>query len=108
MRRNSNGTTECCDLLLPGVGEVVGGAVREGDPERARRQFQESLMHGQMVARGVNPDEEFAWYFDTLPGDGTHSTGCGIGFERLIQFVSKSLSIKDCVEFPRSPDHILP
>jgi len=40
--------------------------------------------------------------------DDSHSSGCGIGFERLIQFIMQAQSIKECVEFPRSPDYIMP
>ena len=108
MQRNLNGVTECCDLLLPGVGETVGGAVRVGDPNVARKQFRESMMYDHIKDAGIDPDKEFDWYFDTILDDNTSSSGCGIGFERLIQFITQSQSIKDCVEFPRSPDFVMP
>jgi asparaginyl-tRNA synthetase len=108
MARNGAGVTECCDLLLPGVGETVGGAVREGNPDIVRKQFKESLMYEHIKQAGLDPDKEFAWYFDTILDDDTCSSGCGIGFERLIQFVMQAQSIKDCVEFPRSPDFVWP
>lgn len=115
--RNGNGSgeceptsrvTECCDLLLPNVGETVGGAVRVGRPDIIRRQFKESLMFEHIKQAGLDPEREFNWYFDTILEDDTQSAGCGIGFERLIQFLMRSQSIKDCVEFPRSPDFITP
>jgi asparaginyl-tRNA synthetase len=115
--RNGNGSsgcglnsrvTECCDLLLPNVGETVGGAVRVGRPDIIRRQFKESLMYEHIKQIGLNPENEFDWYFETILDDDTQSAGCGIGFERLIQFITQAQSIKDCVEFPRSPDFITP
>jgi asparaginyl-tRNA synthetase len=108
MARNGGNVTECCDLLLPGVGETVGGAVRAGDPEVVRRQFKESLMYEHIRQAGLDPEKEFEWYFETILDDDTSSAGCGIGFERLIQFIMQAQSIKDCVEFPRSPDYVTP
>ena len=106
--RNGEHVTRCCDLLLPGVGETVGGAVRVGDPKVIRQQFQESLMREHIAQRGIDADEEFNWYFEAVLDDNTQSAGCGIGLERLIQFMVHERSIKNCVEFPRSPDFINP
>jgi len=106
--QNASQVTECCDLLLPNVGETVGGAVRVGDPEMIRKQFKESLMFEHIKQTGLDPETEFDWYFDTILDDKTQSSGCGIGFERLIQFILKAQSIKECVEFPRSPDYVTP
>lgn len=108
MQRTGTNVTDCCDLLLPGVGETVGGAVRVGDPQVVRKQFKESLMYEHIKQSGIDPDQEFEWYFDTIQDDDTCSSGCGIGFERLIQFIMQAQSIKDCVEFPRSPDYVTP
>ena len=108
MKRNDDDTVECCDLLLPGVGEAVGGAVREGNPKIACKQFKESWLHEHIKQAGLDPDESFEWYFETLIDDGTWSTGCGIGFERMAQWLMGAKSIKDCVEFPRSPDCLSP
>jgi len=108
MARNGGNTTECCDLLLPGVGETVGGAVRVGNPQVVRKQFRESLMYEHIKQAGLDPEKEFEWYFETILDDETCSAGCGIGFERLIQFIMRAQTIKDCVEFPRSPDYVTP
>jgi asparaginyl-tRNA synthetase len=116
MARKKNGAngsghdevTDCCDLLLPGVGETVGGAVRVGDPRIIKKQFKESLMFEHIRQIGLDPEKEFDWYFETILDDKTQSAGCGIGFERLIQFITQAQSIKDCVEFPRSPDYVVP
>ena len=116
-KRNGNGfkckeskdeITVCCDLLLPNVGETVGGAVRVGNPEKIRQQFKESLMFEHIRQTGLDPEREFNWYFETILNDNTQSAGCGIGFERLIQFITRAQSIKECVEFPRSPDYVTP
>lgn len=107
MARRGN-TTDCCDLLLPGVGETVGGAVRVGNPQVVRKQFRESLMYEHIKQAGLDPEKEFEWYFETILDDETCSAGCGIGFERLIQFIMRAQTIKDCVEFPRSPDYVTP
>lgn len=108
MARADSEVTECCDLLLPGVGETVGGAVRVGNPDVIRKQFRESLMYEHIKQAGIDPEKEFEWYFETIIDDDTCSAGCGIGFERLIQFVMQAQSVKDCVEFPRSPDYVTP
>lgn len=100
--------TVCCDLLLPNVGETVGGAVRVGNPKTIRKQFKESMMFEHIKQMGIDPEKEFDWYFETILDDDTQSAGCGIGFERLIQFIMQAQTIKDCVEFPRSPDFVTP
>jgi asparaginyl-tRNA synthetase len=110
MKRN-NGVTLCCDLLLPNAGESVGGAVREGDSETCKRQFVESYMYDHLVERGVDP-AQFEWYFEILGQSEGQSSGCGIGFERVVQSViaceAGMPSIKAAVELPRSPDFLVP
>ncbi len=109
--KRRDGVTLCCDLLLPGVGESVGGAVREGDTKVCRRQFRESYMYDHIVERGVDP-MQFDWYFETLEQAEGQSAGCGIGFERVVQSVlaceDKYSSIKAAVELPRSPEFLTP
>lgn len=109
--KRENGETFCCDLLLPMVGESVGGAVREGSAELCREQFNESYMYDHLVEAGVDP-EQFSWYFEVLAQDKGQSSGCGIGFDRVVQSVlateNENVSIKSAVEFPRSPDYLLP
>ncbi len=110
MKRKGSETL-CCDLLLPDVGEAVGGAVREGSAELCKKQFLESYMYNHIVDSGVDP-EQFDWYFDVLKQGQGQSSGCGIGFERVIQsvLVTKDIeiSIKSAVELPRSPDYLVP
>jgi asparaginyl-tRNA synthetase len=110
MKRN-NGTTLCCDLLLPHAGESVGGAVREGDSVTCKKQFQESYMYDHLIERGVDP-AQFDWYFEILNQSDGQSAGCGIGFERVVQSIvateQSTASIKAAVELPRSPEYLMP
>lgn len=103
--------TLCCDLLLPNVGESVGGAVREGDGDLCKKQFVESYMFDHLVERGVDP-AQFEWYFEVLRHCDGQSSGCGIGFERVVQAVlalsEASTTIKHAVELPRSPEFLMP
>lgn len=103
--------TLCCDLLLPEVGESVGGAVREGSATKCKEQFEESYMYGHLVERNVDP-KQFDWYFQVLEEDTGQSSGCGIGFERVVQSIlateQKNVSIKGAIELPRSPEFLVP
>ncbi len=110
MKRN-NGTTLCCDLLLPRAGESVGGAVREGSSKVCKKQFEESYMYDHLVERGVDP-AQFNWYFEILDQEEGQSSGCGIGFERVVQSIQATeqatSSIKAAIELPRSPEYLVP
>lgn len=109
MKRDGDQTL-CCDLLLPEVGESVGGAVREGDPAICKKQFEESYMYDHLIDRGVDP-KQFEWYFEILGQEDGQSSGCGIGFERVVQSILAPLAdgqstIKTAVELPRSPEYL--
>jgi len=110
MKRVGNETL-CCDLLLPSVGESVGGAVREGCSTTCKKQFEESYMYDHLTEAGVEP-EQFEWYFEVLKHGQGQSSGCGIGFERVVQSIlalqEQNTSIKTAVELPRSPDYLVP
>lgn len=110
MKRDGEETL-CCDLLLPGVGESVGGAVREGSSVTCKQQFKDSYMYDHLAASGVDPSQ-FDWYFEVLQSGTGQSSGCGIGFERVVQSVlvieHENISIKSAVELPRSPEYLLP
>lgn len=109
--KRSNGITLCCDLLLPEAGESVGGAVREGNSAVCKKQFEESYMYDHLVERNVDP-KQFEWYFEVLQHGTGQSSGCGIGFERVVQSILATemadVSIKTAVELPRSPDYLIP
>ncbi len=94
MRLNDDGkTVRAMDILFPGIGEIVGGSQRE---ER----------YDELVARmkAMNIDEEeMWWYLDTRKfGTAVHS-GFGLGFERMVQFVTGMGNIRDVIPFPRAP-----
>lgn len=103
--------TLCCDLLLPKVGESVGGAVREGVSAKCKEQFEESYMYDHLTEQGVDP-AQFDWYFEVLKHGQGQSSGCGIGFERVVQSIQAlehaGSSIKAAIELPRSPDFLVP
>lgn len=109
--KRSGTETLCCDLLLPHVGESVGGAVREGNSDTCRKQFVESYMYDHLTDSGVDP-AQFDWYFEVLKHGQGQSSGCGIGFDRVVQSIlaleEAGPSIKAAVELPRSPDFLVP
>ena len=94
MRQNEDGkTVRAMDILFPGIGEIIGGSQRE---ER----------YDQLLARiremGL-PEENYWWYLDTRRfGTAPHS-GFGLGFERLVMFVTGMGNIRDVIPFPRTP-----
>ncbi|HCQ30459.1 MAG TPA: asparagine--tRNA ligase [Flavobacteriales bacterium] len=94
MRLNEDGkTVRAMDILFPGIGEIVGGSQRE---ERY-----EVLL--EKVKQFNIPEEELWWYLDTRKfGTAPHS-GFGLGFERLVQFVTGMGNIRDVIPFPRTP-----
>ncbi len=86
-------TVRAMDVLFPGIGEIVGGSQRE---ERY------DVLKGKMEAMGI-PEEELSWYLDLRKfGTCVHS-GFGLGFERLVQFVSGMGNIRDVIPYPRTP-----
>jgi asparaginyl-tRNA synthetase len=98
MRLNDNTapgreTVRAMDILFPGIGEIVGGSQRE---ERY------DVLVEKMLKIGIDP-EELDWYLDTRRfGSATHS-GFGLGFERLVLFVTGMTNIRDVIPFPRTP-----
>jgi asparaginyl-tRNA synthetase len=94
MRLNEDGkTVRAMDILFPGIGEIVGGSQRE---ER------HDVLLEKMKEFSIDP-EELQWYLDTRKfGTCVHS-GFGLGFERLVLFVSGMTNIRDVIPFPRTP-----
>jgi len=94
MRQNDDGkTVAAMDILFPGIGEIIGGSQRE---ERLEK------LETRMDEMGV-PKAELWWYLDTRKfGTAPHS-GYGLGFERMIQFVTGMSNIRDVIPFPRTP-----
>ena len=96
MRLNDDGkTVRAMDILFPGIGEIVGGSQREERLENLTQRMDEMGIHA----------EEMWWYLDTRRfGTAPHS-GFGLGFERLILFVTGMGNIRDVIPFPRTPDN---
>jgi asparaginyl-tRNA synthetase len=94
MRQNDDGkTVAAMDILAPGIGEIVGGSQREERLERLTKRMEE--MH--------IPTEELDWYLDTRRFGACQHAGFGLGFERIVQFVTGMGNIRDVIPFPRYP-----
>ncbi len=94
MRQNEDGTTVAAmDILFPGIGEIVGGSQREERLERLEKRMNE--MH--------IPTKEMYWYLDTRRFGTCPHAGFGLGFERLILFITGMTNIRDVIPFPRYP-----
>ncbi|MEM1483285.1 asparagine--tRNA ligase [Oscillospiraceae bacterium PP1C4] len=93
MRMNDdNKTVAAVDLLVPGIGEIIGGSQRE---ERL------DMLLGRMDELGLNP-EDYSWYLDLRRFGGTKHAGFGLGFERLIMYITGISNIRDVLPFPRT------
>ena len=93
MRVNDDGkTVAAADLLVPGVGELIGGSQRE---ERM------DILDESITKFGLNPDD-YSWYRDLRKYGGTKHAGFGLGFERLIMYVTGMTNIRDVESFPRT------
>lgn len=97
MRMNDDNTTVAAmDLLVPGVGELIGGSQRE---ERAER------LEARMNEAGLDT-EAYRWYLDLRRFGGVVHSGFGLGFERAVMYLSGIQNIRDAVPFPRTPKNI--
>jgi asparaginyl-tRNA synthetase len=95
------------DLLLPGVGEVCGGAEREEDPKRLRERLMKSSAMQQLLAAGGSADD-YEWYLQLRERNSIPYAGFGMGLERLVQFIIGSNSCLDSIEYPRNSVHYMP
>ncbi len=94
MRQNDDGkTVAAMDILFPGIGEIVGGSQRE---ERLDK------LETRMDELGI-PKDELYWYLDTRRFGSCPHAGFGLGFERLVLFVTGMTNIRDVIPFPRTP-----
>ncbi len=94
MRQNDDGkTVAAMDILFPGIGEIVGGSQREERLEKLETRMNEI---------GI-PTEELSWYLDTRRFGTCPHAGFGLGFERLVLFVTGMTNIRDVIPFPRTP-----
>ena len=94
MRMNEDGkTVAAMDILAPGIGEIVGGSQREERLDKLTQRMNEMKI----------PAEELNWYLDTRRFGSCPHAGFGLGFERLVQFVTGMGNIRDVIPFPRYP-----
>ena len=97
MRENDDGkTVAACDLLVPGVGELVGGSQREERYDVLKRKMEESHL----------PLDKYGWYLDLRRYGGCKHAGFGIGFERLVMYLSGINNIRDVLPYPRTPRNL--
>ena len=94
MKMNDDGkTVRAMDVLFPGIGEIIGGSQREENYDKLLQRIREMNL----------PEKIYWWYLETRKfGTAPHS-GFGLGFERMIQFVTGMLNIRDVIPFPRTP-----
>jgi asparaginyl-tRNA synthetase len=86
-------TVRAMDILVPGIGEIIGGSQREDDLER---------LMARMTEVGI-PHEEMEWYLDIRRFGSAPHSGFGLGFERFILFITGMANIRDVIPFPRTP-----
>jgi asparaginyl-tRNA synthetase len=97
MKQNPDGkTVRAMDVLVPGIGEIIGGAQREDDEAKLRARMAEMGIHA----------EGLEWFLDLRKFGSVPHAGFGLGFERLVQFVTGMGNIRDVIPFPRTPGHI--
>ncbi|MCL2878620.1 MAG: asparagine--tRNA ligase [Treponema sp.] len=93
MKQNDDGkTVRAMDVLVPRLGEIIGGSQREENPEK---------LTGRIIETGMNP-QDYSWYMDLRRYGTVPHSGFGLGFERLIQYISGMTNIRDVIPFPRA------
>ncbi len=94
MKKNADGKTmQGTDVLFPRIGEIIGGSVREESYDK---------LTAEISARGME-ESTYSWYLDTRKYGSCPHAGFGLGFERLILFVTGMQNIRDVIPFPRTP-----
>ena len=93
MKQNPDGkTVAAMDLLVPGIGEIIGGSERETDYDLLVKRMEELNMDIQ----------SYKWYTDLRRYGGVTHSGYGLGFERLIMYLTGVQNIRDVLPFPRT------
>ncbi len=94
MKQNDDGkTVRAMDVLFPGIGEIIGGSQREEQYDKLLSRIKELKLQ----------EKDFWWYLDTRKYGSAPHSGFGLGFERLILFVTGMSNIRDVIPFPRTP-----
>jgi asparaginyl-tRNA synthetase len=96
MKQNDDGkTVRAMDVLFPTIGEIIGGSEREADYQKLLNRVHELGM----------TEEQYWWYFETRKFGSAPHSGFGLGFERLLLFVTGMTNIRDVIPFPRTPQN---
>ncbi|MDR3093155.1 MAG: asparagine--tRNA ligase [Bacteroidales bacterium] len=94
MKQNNDGkTVRAMDVLFPKIGEIIGGSQREEDFGKLKKRIEELHI----------PEKDMWWYLDTRRFGSAPHSGFGLGFERLLLFVTGMTNIRDVIPFPRTP-----
>ena len=94
MRQNEDGkTVAAVDCLVPGVGEIIGGSQREERYDKLKSRMEELDMNL----------EKYEWFLDIRKYGSVPHSGFGLGFERLLMYLSGMQNIRDVISFPRTP-----
>ncbi len=97
MKQNDDGkTVRAMDILFPGIGEIVGGSQREEDYDKLYNRIKELNI----------PEKDMWWYLETRKFGTVPHAGFGLGFERLMLFVTGMTNIRDVIPFPRTPKNL--
>ena len=97
MKQNPDGkTVAATDLLVPGVGEIIGGSQREDDYEK---------LYNVMVERGMTMDD-YKYYLDLRKFGSAPHSGFGLGFERILMYITGIGNIRDTVAYPRTAGYL--
>jgi len=98
MKGSGNGeTVDCFDMLVPGIGELIGGSMREDNYDTLVNILKKKNM----------PEEEYKQYLDLRKYGSVPHGGFGLGFERLIMYVTAIENIREVIPFPRWPNNAL-
>ena len=96
MKQNPDGkTVRGMDVLFPQIGEIIGGSEREADYDKLMQAIEERHI----------PMKDMWWYLDTRRFGTVPHSGFGLGFERLVLFVTGMANIRDVIPFPRTPNN---
>ena len=96
MRCNDDGkTVAAMDVLVPKIGELIGGSQREERLDVLEKKIEENKLNR----------EEYWWYLELREYGSVPHAGFGLGFERLVQFITGMENIRDVIPFPRYPGH---
>ena len=94
MKQNDDGkTVAASDLLVPGIGELIGGSQREDNFEKLQARIKELKMD----------EKDYWWYLDLRRYGSTVHSGFGLGFERMMMYLTGMQNIRDTIPFPRTP-----